>query len=68
MPFFGKAPYGTYLFRTTITPSDANNSKLTLHLMKAQLLTEKANQNLLQKRLERDRIRALGQDTKCNKD
>lgn len=36
--------------------------------MKAQLLTEKANQNLLQKRLERDRLRALGQDTKCNKD
>lgn len=66
--FFGKAPYGTYLFKTTITPSDANNSNLTLHLMKAQLLTEKANQNLLQKRLERDRLRALGQDTKCNKD
>lgn len=66
--FYGKAPYGTYMFKTTITPVDANNSKLTLHMMKAHLLTEQANQNLLQNRLERDRLRALGQDTKCNKD
>lgn len=66
--FYGKAPYGTYMFKATITPTDANNSKLTLHVIKAQLLSDNANQNVLSKRLEQDKLRALGQDAKCNKD
>ena len=66
--FYGRPPYGTYIFKTTITPIDSNTSKLTLYTIRARLLTENANQNLLTKRLEQDKLRALGQDPKCNKD
>ena len=66
--FYGRPPYGTYTFKTTITPINSNTSKLTLYTIRAGLLTDNANQNLLNKRLEQDKVRALGQDAKCNKD
>ncbi len=46
----------------------SNTSKLTLYTIRGSLLTDNANQNVLNKRLEQDKIRALGQDAKCNKD
>ena len=66
--FYGRPPYGTYIFKTTITPINSNTSKLTLYTIRGSLLTDNANQNVLNKRLEQDKIRALGQDAKCNKD
>ncbi|WP_180144727.1 hypothetical protein [Acinetobacter sp. YH12052] len=65
--FYGRPPYGTYIFKTTITPIDSTSSKLTIYTIRGSLLTDNANQNVLKKRLEQDTLRALGQDPKCNK-
>lgn len=64
--FYGRPPYGTYVFKTTITPIDSNSSKLTLYSLPTKFLSDNANQNLLSQVLEINKIRALGQDPKCN--
>lgn len=66
--FYGRPPFGTYIFKTIITPIDIKTSKLTLYTLKASLLTLNANQSILAERLALDKARALGQDKQCNKD
>ncbi|WP_179999939.1 hypothetical protein [Acinetobacter sp. YH12239] len=61
--FTGNLPYGALFFKTTLEATGENSTKITYYATKMSAL----NQKLFHKRIEQDRIRALGQDNKCNK-
>ena len=61
--FTGSLPYGALFFKTTLEATGENSTKLTYYATKMSAL----NQKVFYKRIEQDRIRALGQDNKCNK-
>lgn len=61
--FVGNLPYGAILFKTTLEATGENSTRITYYATRLSGL----NQKIFYKRVENDRLRALGQDKKCNK-
>lgn len=65
---YANSNYNTYLSKVILKENSANKTNLTLYLAKSKFLTENKNLSLGEKRLEQEKLRALGKDEKCNKD
>lgn len=65
---YANSNYNTYLSKVILKESSENKTSLTLYLAKSKLLTENKNLSVAEERFVQEKLRALGQDEKCNKD